>query len=167
MKIATQKIDSKTDAGAVPKVTMTQVTEAVRVLRSFIGPVQLEILGDACRGEEREFFKAKLLELAEIVEHMPKSYEQESKGDQAVAHLHYFTGAWDWYITERDAGSDDDGQDACETQVFGLVCGFEEEIGYISLEEITRAGAELDLYFKPKTLKELRAAHSREESPGP
>ena len=65
------------------------------------------------RGEERQYFAAKLAEGAEIVETMPKTGEQretfKSVGDHAWAYLHYFAGGQaSWWITERDMGSADD-----------------------------------------------------------
>ncbi|MHB1531426.1 hypothetical protein [Acidithiobacillus sp.] len=55
---------------------------------------------------------------------MPKNYDTDGQGGDAVAFLHYFTGSWDWYITEKDVDSDDKGQ----IQAFGLVKGYETEL---------------------------------------
>ena len=50
---------------------------------------------------------------------------------------------------------------------FGLVSGFEVELGYFSLKELEEARGprglpiERDLYFQPKTLKELKELHER------
>ena len=62
--------------------------------------------------------------------------------------------SWSWYITEWDA----------ETGLcFGLVEGFETELGYFELtelSEITVSGSvpavERDLHWKPKTIGEIR-----------
>jgi hypothetical protein len=41
-------------------------------------------------------------------------------------------------------------------QAFGLVSlGYEPELGYISLPEILKAGAELDLHWTPTTVGEI------------
>lgn len=128
---------------------MAQVAAAARSLARFINPAELETIGNACRGEEREFYKAKLVELAGVVDSMPTIYETDGQGDQAVAHLHYFTSDCDWYITERD-------QEEEQHQAFGLACIWEEELGYISIAELIEAGAELDLYWTPKTLLKIK-----------
>ena len=96
----------------------------------------------------------KLIDLAQQIDTMPKTYEQDGKGDQAIAHLHYFTGASDWYITEKD-------MDGGIQQAYGyaILNGDNEcaEVGYISIEELTRHGAELDLHFAPRSLAEIKA----------
>ena len=62
---------------------------------------------------------------------------------------------WTWFITEWDRETG---------ECFGLVQGFETELGYFWLDElaeVTVFGAvpavERDLYWKPKTLGEIRA----------
>jgi len=84
---------------------------------------------------------------------LPPLYSQEEKGLDAVAVVKFFTpdSNWTWYATEFDG----------EDLFFGLVDGFEKEIGYFRLSElISVKGAlglpiERDMYFKPKSLKEL------------
>lgn len=121
-------------------------------LRHFLGPVQSRVLATLCvRSEEAPFFTQKVRDLAQLVESMPRIYEQDGKGDEAVAHLHYFLRGADWYITERDTTDE-------QLQAFGLVdLGYGPELGYVSLEEITACGAELDLYFTPTAIAPLRA----------
>lgn len=89
----------------------------------------------------------------EILEKLPKLYTQEEKGLDAIAIVKFFTpdSNWTWYATEFDG----------EDLFFGLVEGFEKEIGYFRLSELQSVkGAlglpiERDIYFKPKTLREL------------
>ena len=128
------------------------IETAINTLAPFIGTAQTWALVNGCKGEEKEFFKGKILEMAETISNMPKSYETDGQGNNAVAHLHYFTGSWDWYITEKDVDSDGQGQ----IQAFGMVDGFECEMGYINLKEVTRAGAELDLHWAPCTLRQIK-----------
>jgi hypothetical protein len=129
--------------------TKLDAIKALATLRGFIGKSQLSAVGDCCRGEEKQFFFDKMVELAGIVESMPKTYEQEGLGDQAVAHLHYFTSGCDWYITEKDMERE-------QHQAYGSAnIGYGAERGYISIVDLLQVGAELDLYFKPKTLAEL------------
>ncbi len=127
---------------------------AVDIIAPFISSAQAWSLVQGCQGEEGGFFKEKIAELAQTIEAMPESYETDGQGDQAVAHLHYFAGSWDWYIVEKDAGLD--GVD--QRQAFGLAAGHELEMGYIDIMEITRAGAELDLHWTPRSIGEIKAS---------
>lgn len=136
--------------------TINNVIEAMPTIRPFLSDSQLEILGDSCRGEESEFFKTLLVKLAEQIDNMPKTYEQDGKGDQAIVHLHYFLGGMDWYITEKDKGDGSD--DTRQIQAFGLAdLGYGGELGYISIEELVENNVELDLYWTPKTLAEVKS----------
>ena len=112
-------------------------------------------------GEEWKFFADKMKELAGVIAAMPKTYDQDGKGDEAVAHLHYFRGAGDWYITEKDM--DGTGTE----QAFGLadLYGDGGELGYISIYELTEAGVELDFHFNPKTIGRIRGKSAAEEQP--
>lgn len=83
----------------------------------------------------------------------PPLYSQDGKGKNATVYVKIFDpcGSWTWYITEWDGTS----------IAFGLVNGFEKELGYIDLAELatTRGamgiGLEIDVWFKPQTLREL------------
>ena len=125
-------------------------TRVMKALREFIGPAQMRVLAMNCRGEEGEWFRNRLAEIAELITKMPKTYETDGEGDKAVAHLHYFTSGWDFYITEKDTNPG-------QHQAFGLVAGFEIELGSISIPELLGCGAEIDLYWEPKTIGAVRA----------
>ena len=120
------------------------------MIENFICRSQLLILQSNTKGEEGEFFNSKIKELKNLFETMPKTYEQDGKGKDAIAYLHYFKNDCDWYITERDMEQE-------QLQAFGLAClnGDYPEIGYISIVELLSVGAELDLYWTPKTIKEI------------
>ena len=89
----------------------------------------------------------------ELRKKMPKLYAQEKLGSNAVAYAKYFTpdSNWTFYATEYDG----------EDTFFGLVEGFEKELGYFSLSELQSVKGpmglpiERDLYWQPKTLKEI------------
>ena len=131
------------------KNTMT----TTKKLENFMAPNQLAVLNELLKGEEKEHFEEIVAELSETFETMPKSYEQDGKGDEAVAYLHYFKGGYDFYITEKDM---------CEEQhqAFGLVSGHVVELGYVSIIELQQNGVELDFYFTPTTIGELKKKHS-------
>lgn len=114
---------------------------------------------DGLQGEERAHFAQLISTYAQRVATMPATYEQDGLGDEAIVYLHYFTGGADWYITEKDSDPDQSGQH----QAFGLAClfGDEGELGYISIVELRQLGAELDLYWEPRTLSAIRASRSK------
>jgi hypothetical protein len=68
-----------------------------------------------------------------------------------VVRLHYFTGSWDWYVLELDPETG---------QAFGLVDGFERELGYFDLNELEAVSrgltiVERDLYWTPVPLSQV------------
>lgn len=97
---------------------------------------------------------------AETREKLPPLYSGEEKGLDAEALIKFFTADsnWTWYASEFDG----------ENIFFGLVSGFEVELGYFALSELEEARGpwglpiERDLHFEPKTLRELLETHKRE-----
>lgn len=129
---------------------LRQTAEAINSMRGFIPSRQLELLGSLCRGEEGGHFRSKLVLLAGVVSTMAKTYEQDGKGDDATASLHYFSSGCDWYITEKD-------MEAEQHQAFGLCDMGDPELGYVSLVELCKLPeVEIDLYWEPKTLGEIK-----------
>ena len=127
--------------------------EAMPTIRKFVNESQIQALAEAANGEESEYFINLMIDLAEHLKTMPKTYEQDGKGDSAVVHLHYFRGDMDWYITERDMEDE-------QLQAFGLAdlgMGF-PELGYISIEELKANNIELDLHWTSKTLAEVKTS---------
>jgi hypothetical protein len=126
--------------------TMTAL-KALQKLAPFITRGQWHTLWKLCQsGEEQAYFRQMVQDLTTRIEAMPQTYEQDGLGLRAIAYLHYFTPAFDFYITEKDRTGDG------TQQAFGLACAHEREIGYISIRQLVEAGAELDLYWTPKTL---------------
>ena len=90
---------------------------------------------------------------------MPPLYANEELGLDALVQVKYFTpdSNWTWYASEFDG----------EDILFGLVSGFEVELGYFSLSELESVRGpyglpiERDLYFEPKTIRELRDYHNQ------
>ena len=128
-----------------------QLSMAKLILPFFMGTPQIVTMLTNIEGEEGEYFFDKLIEMAETINTMAKTYEQDGKGDSAIVYLHYFMRGFDWYITEKDMETE-------QLQAFGLAdLGHGGELGYISIVEILTASAELDLHFTPKTLAEVKA----------
>ncbi len=128
---------------------MSYDPKMLKDLAPFMGKGQMAVMRHGLNGEEAPFFESKLLELWLLTATMPSSYETDGEGRKAVVQLHYFIGGCDWYITEKDRYPE-------QNQAFGLAdLGYGGELGYISLPEVTAAGAELDWYWAPKALDEI------------
>jgi hypothetical protein len=90
-------------------------------------------------------------------EKLPQLYSGENEGLDALAQVKFFTpdSNWTWYATEFDG----------EDIFFGLVDGFELELGYFSLKELKEVAGPLglpierDIHFEPKSLNELMEMH--------
>ena len=91
----------------------------------------------------------------ELIEKMkiPKLYETEEQKDP-IAHIKLFIDGWTWYIIEIDKSD----YNTC----YGLVDGFEQELGYFSLSELESISdsfglkAELDISFKATRLSKIK-----------
>jgi hypothetical protein len=90
----------------------------------------------------------------EIQKKLPSQGSTEGQGKNAVAQVKFFTpdSNWTWYAVEYDP----------DAQVFyGLVDGFEKELGYFSLEELEEIRGQMglpverDKWFDPVPLREL------------
>ena len=92
-------------------------------------------------------------------EKLPPLYSGEELGLETLAQVKFFTpdSNWTWYASEFDG----------EDIFFGLVDGFETELGYFSLKELQKVNGpmglkiERDLHFESKKLKELMEKHRK------
>ena len=126
-------------------------------LKDFIGHRQLDTMARLARhSDESEHFIGKLAEMVNTVNNMPKTYETEGTPmDEKNIVLHYFYANMDWYIIEKDMEADEP-----QYQAFGLAdigMGLSGG-GYISIDEIINTTpAEIDLFWTPCTVAELKA----------
>lgn len=137
-------------------VSKRAAMKAFDSLLPFMPQSQLSALAHCMCGEEKQYFFDMVVDLADLIASMPVTYQQDGKGDEAVVCLHYFFGSSDWYITEKDV-------EGGVQQAFGyailngdIACA---ELGYISISELVglvNINAELDLHFKPCTLREIK-----------
>lgn len=114
-------------------------------------------------------------------ERLPKLYANEAIELNAIAQVKFFTPSsnWTWYASEASARMKDgtykalteiapDDPNIEDVIFFGLVNGFELELGYFSLSELQSVGGglilpiERDRHFTPTTLKALQDHHRRE-----
>jgi len=99
----------------------------------------------------------------EIRKKLPPLYSQDGKGGKAICYLKMFSpdGNFTFYACEYDG----------EDTFFGLVHGFEKELGYFSLSELKGVRGPLglpierDKFWQPKTLAEIAPELFREEVP--
>jgi hypothetical protein len=110
----------------------------------------------------------------EILRELSALYSQESEADPLVI-CKFFdpVGSWTWYAYEGspvdENGYFDTDQEKVDFLFFGLVIGFEPEIGYFSLNELINAKQglsgiralpiERDRHFKPCRLSEIKKKH--------
>jgi len=89
----------------------------------------------------------------EIRKILPPLYSQDGKGGKAVAYVKFFSPSSNWAFYASEFDGDD--------TFFGLVEGFEKELGYFSLSELESVQGpmglpiERDLHWQPKTLEEI------------
>ena len=85
---------------------------------------------------------------------------QDGKGFDALVIARYFhpASSWNWYATEFDPAT---------RTFFGYVCGFDDEWGSFSLDELESArgpfglGMERDLHFRERSLRKALEADGR------
>lgn len=86
-----------------------------------------------------------------IAAKIPAFYQtEELSSEETMIQVKFFDsrGSWTWYIIEFDPETN---------QAFGLVDGFEKELGYISITELeSMPRIERDLSFKPISLADLK-----------
>jgi hypothetical protein len=104
---------------------------------------------------------------------LPPLYSQDGKGLEALAQVKFFMpDGWIWYASEGSLVDENGYFDTDKPKVdflcFGLVIGFEVELGYFSvseLEAIHSAGGlsvEIDSLFEPTPLHALMVRHGKE-----
>lgn len=137
------------------KARLTISANTLNELARFIGTRQWATIRELMDGEEGQFFIDKMNDIASTLVNMPKTFETNGQGDNAIAQLHYFTAGGDWWVIEKDTEPE-------QHQAFCFGCLNEDwpyaEWGYVSLPKILDAGAELDLYWTPVSLTEVAAS---------
>lgn len=131
---------------------MSKVTDALQALTRLVHWMprqQVLTLKHGLYSEEKEAIADLVLRAEEATKALPLPYGTEDQGDDAIAHLHYFRGGMDAWITERDSSVE-------QHQAYGLIdLGHGAELGYISIQELIDNNMELDLYWSPKPLKDI------------
>ena len=132
--------------GVSKKSKADEIISKIAFLRKYMPQQEIDTLV-----ENRNFDIIE--EVYKTITTMPKTYETDGQGSEAIAHLHYFKGGSDWYIIEND-------KEKVPKQAFGFTVlngDYENaELGYISITELVKNDIELDLYFNPKSIKEIK-----------
>lgn len=92
-----------------------------------------------------------VIRLADIVGFMPGVGHVDASGE--IAYLHYQINDVHYYITSRDSGK-------LQKRAFGMIVRGERvpEVDFISIHELVRAGAKLDLAWQPIPLNQVPVA---------
>lgn len=112
-------------------------------------------------GEEGDYFKSLMAKLAATVKSMPDRLPSSLKSmDDAVAHLHYFYGACDWYILEPSSHPSDRVV-YCYANLGDDMCA---EYGSLCLSEFDDLNVELDFHWEPMTMREVLAQRNGQQA---
>lgn len=127
-----------------------QLSQAMATVQPFMSLEQFKMLSTLANdAKEAQFYQQQFIDLAEYIEVLPETYEQDGQGDEAIVYLHYFCHGSHWFIIEKDIARS-------VKQMFGYAfLNGDVEMAKsrcISIEEITQDGAQLDLYFVPCSL---------------
>lgn len=141
------------------RATLAQALKVIPDLKPFISKQQLSAIRQFMTDEEvGQHYIDKVMEIYQTIASMPVTYQQESKGDDAIVYLHYFIGQCDFWISEKDKLGDGTFQSYGLVSLYGDVRS--AEFGYVDLHDVIQNNAELDLYWKPKSFAQIRAERS-------
>lgn len=108
---------------------------------------QVSAIKQALRGEESPWFQEKLSQLNKTLAEVPGiAVTEETPCDEKTVYLKFFIGGFTYYVAEIDKNGED---------VFGVSIDMMLEWGYMTIGELKRAGAEIDLHFKPCKFSEI------------
>ena len=123
--------------------------EDLTTLRRFVPVQQMRTLQEQLVGPEASFFREVATDLLKTFHEMPKIGVDESGGDSAIVHFHYFSlTSGDWWITERDASGAN-----CMFGLCDLGC---PEFGYVHMPDLLRSSlVESDFHWKKRPVGEI------------
>lgn len=85
------------------------------------------------------------------VKEIPVTYDTEEECEP-IAFIRYTLNSIQWYLIEKD-------QENLQFQAYGLVSlgdAHYPEYGYINVPEILKSGAQLDVDFEPRSIKDIK-----------
>ena len=139
-------------------------TQAVATLRPFLSAQQWAGIAKAFRGSDAAHFMELAARIAARVRLMQKADDQEGQGAWATVQLRYFLSACDWYIVNLDPVA---GVERAAGFVTREGASLDADPVIISVAELVACGAQLDLYFPPRSVGQLRAERAAIFNPNP
>lgn len=120
----------------------------IQSILPFVSRQQALALAELAKGEGAHRGAKGIESVKGIIEAMPSRGEQEGMGYKAIAHLHYFSGQQDFFITEK-------GESHTQLSAFGLsLNGQAADLNGINISELINDGFELDLDWTPKPIED-------------
>lgn len=141
------------------KIKAEQLLEKSGLLAQFMPNNQRLILKQNMRSEEGDYFANLVIALDKRIREMPHTYQTGAiASEDKIVHLHYFLGSVDAWIVEKDMYCD---RGSPQLQAYGKATLFGEGIdgaewGYISIREYIDNNVELDLYWEPRAIKDIK-----------
>lgn len=128
------------------------------IVSQWMSPAQYNVLSLCKRGEESAAFQEIERRLIDNIQKCPTTYQQDGLGDNAIVFLHYFNSNNDYYIFETDVGCKDNSPNQFQSQMMALKKEGNNDFryGYIGLSTLLRMGCELDFYFKPQKIADIK-----------
>lgn len=143
-------------------VTKAEGLKALTAIKDYVPVQQYSVLqGLIKRSSEWAFYAERVQAIQQIIDHLPPVYATQNKSDaEKIVGLHYFGGAVDSYLIEKDVEWEEGDYD----RSYGYQdIGYGGEQGYISVKEICKNNLmQLDLHFEPMTLAALKISRHEE-----
>ena len=136
--------------------------QACQMLETFVGKQELTTLRENFSGEDGAYFIGVALELANRIHAMPTTSERaEADAAPPVAYLRYSNCNAEWYVVKRSPALGE-----IQHEAYGFARpygdGGETSMSNISIEKLLKLGVDLDIYFTPQPLDDIR---SKPEAP--
>lgn len=127
-------------------------------LSDWMSSAQFNVLSRCKKGEEAAAFLEIERRLIDLINKCPVTYEQDGLGEQSIAYLHYFNEDSDYYVIEKDRSAEGDLPEQFQSQMFALKRERTNpyRYGYVDLRTLLKMGCELDFYFKPTKIIDIK-----------
>lgn len=145
-------------------VTKAEGLKALTAIKDYVPVQQYSVLqGLIKRSSEWAFYAERVQAIQQIIDQLPPVYATQNNSDaEKIVGLHYFGGAVDSYLIEKDIEWEEGDYD----RSYGYQdVGYGGEQGYISVKEICKSSLmQLDLHFEPMSLESLKISRNECES---
>lgn len=136
----------------------TAFAEVCKCVQRYMPKHQYAFVKSLMQGEESNYFKQKLFEIATKIKAIPRYGEDRAPPTELIAHLHYFGGGFDAYVC---ALSDEQDPEEEVLEAFGRArfhrISEDGELGCLSIAEYKDCRyIELDFHWEPTALAKIR-----------